>query len=133
MKSILILIFFNLVLNLNQMNSQNSRIPKQINDMDQAMIPQVDTILIGYAYQSKMGAFMLTSVEERYYIDNLVSWNKMYSGKKVIVSGKLEFVILRKKPKKERSNTITLQDIHFEGDSMILKRVKNAVWRLYEH
>lgn len=143
MKPCIILIFFSLVLNLNQMKSQNARIHKQMNAKNTSIIHKGDTILIGYACNRKDGACISTSDETcnnisdfvkwdeaSYYIYDLASWNKMYLGKKIIVSGSLEFVIIKKKPINEEF--ITPQDIYFEEDSLIHKRIRNAIWRLYK-
>jgi len=118
MKPLLILIILNFVINIKHMNSQDSNI-----------IQKGDTILIGYATNMKIGAGILTSDETLYYIENLASWNKMYYGKKVIVSGSL---VLIKHKKSKNEGSITLQDIHFEGHCWIQKKIKNAIWRLYE-
>ena len=52
--------------------------------------------VIGIAHNGKGGALIVTEENDVYYIDKLDSWDDLYNGKKVIVSGILKIETFKK-------------------------------------
>ncbi|MCU0322025.1 MAG: hypothetical protein MUE72_06370 [Chitinophagaceae bacterium] len=77
--------------------------------------------IIGEAFNVKEGACVSSIKYGSYHIDSLQAWSNIYLGKKVIVTGILEF-----KTTKVDSNEPPVQNI-----TRKIKVIKNARWRLY--
>ncbi|MEQ1798510.1 MAG: hypothetical protein ABL872_11205 [Lacibacter sp.] len=78
--------------------------------------------IVGEAFDAKRSAVVISN-EGIFYLDELVSWDKKYYGKKVKVTGKLKI----EKNEKRESDTVEMQRIVGE-----IKIILNAKWDLVE-